>query len=104
MQAGHEYHNIIEVYPFELVILLLKIARENQRAEMLSQAHIHSVAVMNALDVGFNKGKGKILDTWSRFVAGDLIEQNKPVQKIVSERTLSFFDSLPKTTKKRKNK
>jgi hypothetical protein len=71
---------------------------------MLNSAFVHSVAVMNALDVGFNKGKGKILETWSREVAGDLLSQDKPVQKIVSDRTLEFFNSLPKTTVVRKRK
>jgi len=61
-----------------------------------------AVAVIHSLDVGFNKGKGKILETWTEAISDGLLTQKEPVKQIVTERTLAFFDSLPKFTKEEK--
>ena len=89
---------MIETYPFELVTLLLRAVRENQKLQLVSQTYSTAIAVLHGLDVGFNSGKGKILQDWTKEMMGDLLP-NQKAKEIVSERTLAFFDSLPKFSK-----
>jgi hypothetical protein len=60
-----------------------------------------TIAVMHSLDVGFNSGKGNILGSWIEMMERTTDNENKPVKQLFTERTQSFFDSLPKISKKK---
>lgn len=92
------------MHPFELVLLLMTIAAENKRMELVEFTYAQTVAVAHSLDLAFNAGKGKILSEWVENMVGDMLKHqkqdtrktNKPV---ISDETFALLGNLPKFKK-----
>jgi len=54
-----------------------------------------TVAVTGALDLAFNRGKGKVLERWLEEVSGE--NQGEPSKRSpkMSDRAFSFFTAMP---------
>ena len=67
-KRGHDYHDILDVYPLELVLQLVEAGYKNDKLEkthfQVQTAISMTVAVSQALDLAFNKGKGKVLEKY----------------------------------------
>jgi hypothetical protein len=103
IKRGHTWENLIDGYPVSLVKNLFKAGRENDNLLHLELVTGMSIAVTNAIDLTFNKGKGKVLDGYIKA----LIKANKKLedeeQKVIeskgvqmSRSALAFFNALPR--------
>ena len=66
---------------------------------MVENTHAMTMAVCHALDVGFNSGKGNILDKWTKAVLGEDEEKSEKPKEVISDRAMAFFNRLPRTCK-----
>jgi hypothetical protein len=64
VRRGHNLQALLHEYPIDLVLNLQRAALRNRQLELEGRVLGLSVAVMNALDMAFNGGKGRILETW----------------------------------------
>jgi hypothetical protein len=64
VSRGHDLQALLHDYPIDLVLNLHRATMENRKEELKGRVLGLSVAVMNALDAAFNKGQGKILESW----------------------------------------
>jgi hypothetical protein len=85
----------------DLVLNLHRAAVENRKEELKGRVLGLSVAVTNALDAAFNRGRGKILEKWLQAV--DNPENNRKREgsrrSSLSPGTLAFFRGLPQSQK-----
>jgi len=80
----------------DLVVQLYRAIQANRKRQMVETATAFSVAVCNALDMAFAKGKGKILEQWSKAMLQEKGFQEDKPKKAMSEETFSFLiSSLP---------
>jgi len=58
------------------------------------------IAVSHALDLSFNRGKGKIFETWQKKLLGETpvatSSFSKSGKKLMSERFENFLHSMPR--------
>lgn len=100
ISRGHDLHKLLHGYPIDLVWMFYRAAVENQEAKLKAEILGHSIALMNALDTGFNGGKAKILENYlssSGKTATDIKTPKSIIQQpIMSPRAHNFFQKLPK--------
>jgi hypothetical protein len=80
------------------VLNLHRAALENRKAELKGRVLGLSIAAINALDLAFGGGKGKILENWLKAV--DAPTDDRKVgrsrrRSSLSPGALAFFGSLP---------
>jgi hypothetical protein len=100
VSRGHDFHQVVDGYPASVVRGLLAASRLQRRYRLAEQAMALSVAVTGALDLAFNQGKGKVLERWTREVLPDEAENKKGPR--MTERAFSFFTSMPRRGRLRK--
>lgn len=94
VSRGHNLQDVLHDYPIDLVWSLYRAALENQDNQLKAEILGFSVALMNALDAGFNSGKGKIL---ANYLDKSHQESFRTEQRtVISPRAFSFFQKLPK--------
>ncbi len=76
---------------------LHRAALENRKAELKGKVLGLSIAVMNALDLAFGGGKGKILESWLKAVDApkDGRKAGGSRRSSLSPKTLAFFGGRP---------
>lgn len=85
----------------DLVVNLHRAAMENQKAELQGRVLGFSVAVMNALDMAFGGGKGKILEKWLKAMDDPgKAEAGGAKRPTISPGAQAFFSGLPVVIKK----
>jgi len=62
---GHKLHDLLCVYPISTLNDLAKAARFNEREAHMMQTNGLLAAVMHSLDQAFNKGKNKIMKSYT---------------------------------------
>jgi len=88
------------------VLNLHRAALENRKAELKGKVLGLSIAVINALDLAFGGGKGKILENWLKVVdSSDCSRERDHSQQCssLSPRALAFFGGRPVVRKPQKD-
>lgn len=98
VSQGHDFHQVVDGYPASVVKGLLAASRLQRRYRLAEQAIAMSVAVTGALDLTLNKGKGKVLEHWTREVLSNEAENKKGPR--MTDRAFSFFTTLPKAERR----
>ena len=93
---GHDFHELVDVYPASLVKGLLAATRQRRRLYMAEQAMTFAMGVCGGLDLAFNKGRGKILDAWIKDILKEDLPGTKKKGPQMSDRAFAFFMSLPR--------
>ena len=94
---NHTYENIIDGYPVVIVHNLMKAAREQDKMEHLQKVTGLTVATCHALDLAFNRGKGKVLSTYMKEInEKSVVVKEKGKKLIVGEAVMGLFNSLPR--------
>jgi len=101
VKRNHNWENIIDGYPVSVVRNLCKVGREQDNLEHLRFVTGVSIAVTNAIDLSFNKGKGKFLDSYFKEVVKSIErerdwEPQKTKVPQVGKEVLALFNALPK--------
>ncbi len=75
---------------------LIAASQVRSRHRLMEQGVSMAVAVTGALDLAFNRGKGKVLERWLEEVSGE--NQGEPSKKRpkMSDRAFSFFTGMPR--------
>lgn len=103
---GHSLQALLHDYPIDLVLNLHRAALENRKAELKGRVLGLSIAVMNALDMAFGGGKGKILENWLKAVdapTDDRKAGRSRRRSSLSPGALAFFGNLPVVRKTEKD-
>lgn len=85
---------------------LHRAALENRKGELKGRVLGLSIAVMNALDMAFGGGKGKILENWLKAVEsseGSRKSNRARRRTSLSPGALAFFGNLPVVRKTEKD-
>jgi hypothetical protein len=102
VKEGHRHKDIIDGYSYEYVIILVKAILRNRKLEAVDHAMSTLIAVSHALDMSFNKGKGRIFDSWVEKLLGKkpplaTSSISKSGKKLMSEKFESFlFNEMPR--------
>lgn len=96
---GHRLEDLLDRYPATLVKGLVQGAGIYRRHLMVERAVAMTVAVAGALDAALNQGKGKVLETWVKEMMSREPEKREG-KAHMTERALSFFESLPRKSVK----
>jgi hypothetical protein len=96
---GHDYHNLLDVYPVILVRHFVKVAHENHRLELAQMVTGLSTAISHNIDLAFNKGKGKVLENFMKQLFGDQFDdgtksEGGKKEPVVSDAVLDFFSRM----------
>ncbi len=96
---GHRLEDLLDGYPATLVKGLVQGAGIYRRHLMVERAAAMTVAVAGALDMALNQGRGKVLETWVEEMVSWEPEKREGKARM-TERALSFFESLPRKSVK----
>ena len=108
VRGGHRWNDLMDVYSVGLVQNLYTAGREQDRIEHLQLVTGFSVAVTDAIDITFGKGKAKVLREYTKAMLKaeekerEQIEEHaegKPKGVKVSKTVMALFGSLPKVEK-----
>ncbi len=97
---------MLHEYPIDLVLNLHRAALENRKAELKGRVLGLSIAVMNALDMAFGGGKGRILENWLKAVDAPTDDRKAGCSRrrsSLSQGALAFFGNLPVVRKTEKD-
>ena len=102
VRGGHRWEDLIDGYSIGLVRNFYKAGREQDRIEHLQTVTGFSVAVIDAIDMTFGKGKAKVLQEYTKAMIGEIeraVEEHvegEPKGVKVSKSVMALFGSLPK--------
>lgn len=105
VRGGHRWEDLIDVYSVGLVQNLHRAGREQDRIEHIQLVTGFSMAVTDAIDITFSKGKGKVLKEYTKAILKakeketEQIEEHvegKPKGVKVGKSVMALFSSLPK--------
>ncbi len=104
ISRGHSLQALLHEYPIDLVLNLHRAALENRKAELKGKVLGLSIAVINALDLAFGGGKGKILEKWFKAVDSSDGKRDRPQRcSSLSPKALAFFGGRPVVRKTEKD-
>lgn len=104
ISRGHSLENLLHEYPIDLVLNLHRAALENRKAELKGKVLGLSIAVINALDLAFGGGKGKILEKWFKAVDSSDGKRDRSRRcSSLSSKALAFFGGRPVVQKTEKD-
>jgi len=93
---GHDLYQLIDGYPALMVKGLMAASQVRSRHRSMEQGVALTVAVTGALDLAFNRGKGKVLERWLKEVSGEETSEPPEERPKMSDRAFSFFTGMPR--------
>jgi hypothetical protein len=93
--------------PLQLVNQLATALDQTNRMDLVQQVMGINAALLHALDCGFGKGKGKILDKWIKSMSKDLFKEdtaNKSPERAKADSFNALSSMFPTMTHGKRKK